>query len=782
MKTNFSFNSVVVAIIAIVLGMVFVACSGNELEVEPKGENGGNNNGHGTGHLDANVDTVYVVSSEIVENSRKVVDTDYGKKVSYNRKNIVRVQYNDLEDNFHFDTTVMSTNILNVYIPAKRDVYRKDLVFETEGAVETRGEENGVKTVNNLFSFDGTKENIRLTSETQSFSFAGKQVIFPEITWGQTEFMANENTFVKDSVIGDRTFHYHTVALTFMSDLSDYTSEQYDALLGVFTTDDGYVPGGDDDDPNIIFNGYEHLRDTLKNETNLFAKFTKIQIWNDGRNERKEIEIDLLSAISGQAEEIHEQTDSIIRFGETRTTTTPEQYQNGFVTGDLVTTTHTTYFGSWKNVVTTKILSNAVYDDGDIKVNLGEKTIVVSYATATQTAHSYEVMNNGKKYNRYPYTLQYLASVSVLKNHKVNNSVLIDVEKAEPVDEIIKSYGENREIVPENGKIYSQFTKVVERSISGIKRTVVRYEITPEYGKISLPAVKQNSNKVSDPVRSASDKDGQKRTDGNFTVQKTTRTVNENFVSFTDTHTATYVSSLVYEDKELKSFEMLTAEADIVFVNSQQSNPVEHSEGANTYNRYPTTLNYERMFNGEKYEDATQSLFIDVLKPFEKNTPDEWGGIDWDNLDKAYASKSFEADRQTSHICVAIPFKNGIRLFYDNNFPKENGKFTNEYFYTYGIDIEKSMVNAPISSVTVLTSVHSSGCLPGKIVPNDGSDIRLGWGYNSFTNPVRTQSVGKQNVAMMKDKTPYVTGYSFKNNGDGSLSVILNGTELVRIK
>mgnify|MGYP000242680539 FL=1 len=161
---------------------MLVACSGNELEVEPKGENGGNNNGHGTGHLDSNVDTVYLVSSTIVENSRKVVDTDYRKKVSYDRKNIVRIQYNDLEDNFHFDTIVMSTNILNVYIPAKRDVYRKDLVFETKGAVETRGEENGVKTVNNLFSFDGTKENIRLTSETQSFSFAGKQVIFPEIT------------------------------------------------------------------------------------------------------------------------------------------------------------------------------------------------------------------------------------------------------------------------------------------------------------------------------------------------------------------------------------------------------------------------------------------------------------------------------------------------------------------------------------------------------------------------------------------------------------------------
>ncbi len=771
MKNLFSFNSVMAAIIAIAVSVFFVACSGNELEVEPKG-NGGNNNGHGTGHLDANVDTVYVVSSEIVNYSRKVVETDYGKKVSYDRKNIVRVQYNDLEDNFHFDTTVMSTNILNIYIPAKRDVYRKNLVFETEGAVETRGEENGVKTVNNLFNFDGTKENIRLTSETQSFSFAGKKVIFPEITWDGTEFMEAKNTFVKDSVIGDRTFQYHTVALTFMSDLSDYTSEQYDALLGVFTTEDGYVPGGDEDDPSIIFNGYEHLRDTVKNETNLFSKFTKIQIWNDGRNERKEIEIDLLSEIFGQAEEIHEQADPTVRFGETKTTSTSKQYQNGFVTGELVTTTHTTYFGSWVNVVTTKILSNAVYDDGDIRVELGEKKFVVSYATATQTASPYEVMKNGKKYNRYPYTLQYLASVSVLKDHKINNSVLIDVEKAEVVEEF--SYrDENLRQYKEGNDWYAEFTLVTISSINGESRSQVKRNLNvsivaqPELTKRqATAAIVGNGSTESTTERNF--------TDGEFSGKTMTTVYTFNYDGGNWNHniTAKY-DDVVYTKGNLK-VEMSKGLAwTVVYSDYAQSAATQVTVGGEVYNRYPSVLNYLGTFNGVS-ETVKQNVNIDVLKPFERNIPAELGEIL--GIDVTKVVSSIVNNVPTFRIHVGIKGEHGVLSVMVDEI--NNNSFPTNKIYMYGVDINK-----PTGVVSAaLKTDDSRGWIPANILINDGADYRNGWTYKAYTDANYTQLIGQRVVNMMTgDKTPEIN-HSASKQADGSWIVKVNGSQVLRVK
>lgn len=772
MRTRNFLNSVVVAIIAIVLGMVFVACSGNELEVEPKGENNGGNNGHGDGHLDANVDTVYLVSSEIVANSREVEETSYGRKVSYNRKNVVRVKYNAEEDNFHFDTTVMSTNILNIYIPAKRDVYRKDLVFKTDGPTETRWDEADVKVVNNAFNFDGTKENIKLTSETQSFSFAGKQVIFPEITWKGTEFMTNENTFVKDSVIGDREFQYHNVALTFMSDLSDYTSEQYDALLGVFTTEDGYIPGGDEDDPQIIFNAYEHLRDTLKNETNLFAKFTKIQIWNDGRNERKEIEIDLLSEISGQAEEIHEQEDAIIRFGETRTTSTSEQYQNGFVTGELVTTTHTTYFGSWANVVTTKILSNAVYDDGDIKVNLGEKKFIVSYVTASQTASSYEVMKDGKKYNRYPYTLKYLASVSVL-NHEINNSVLIDVEKEEIVEKF--SYrDENLIQYKEGNDWYAEFTQVTISSLHGeirrdqIKRNLnVFIEAQPELTK------RQSTNSIfaAGETSKTTERDF---TDGNFSGKTVTTVYTFNYDGGNWNHNIT----AKYDDVVYKKGNLVVKMSEgmawtVAYSDYAQSAATQVTVGGEVYNRYPSVLNYIGTFNGVS-ETVKQNVNIDVLVPFEKNIPAELGEIL--GIDVTKVVSSIVNNVPTFRVHVGVKGEHGVLSIMVDEI--NNNSFPTNKIYMYGVDINK-----PTGIVSAALKTNDSrGWIPANILINDGADYRNGWTYKAYTDENYTQLIGQRVVNMMTgEKTPMIN-HSASKQADGSWIVKVNGSQVLRIK
>lgn len=771
MKTKFSFNSVVVAIIAIVLGMVFVACSGNELEVEPKGENNGGNNGHGTGHLDSNVDTVYLVSSTIVENSRKVVDTDYGKKVSYDRKNIVRVQYNDEEDNFHFDTTVMSTNILNVYIPAKRDVYRKDLVFETKGPAETRAEENGVKVVNNLFNFDGTKMNIKLTSETQSFSFAGKQVVFPEITWEQTEFMNNENTFVKDSVIGDRTFHYHTVALTFMSDLSDYTSEQYDAFLGVFTTNDGYVPGGDEDDPNVIFKGYQDLNYYVENE-NLFVKFTKVLIWNDGKEDRTEIARNLNATISGEAEKIVEQSsNAIIRFSTDESQKTSE-IKDGFFSGNRVETTHIVSFdgGKWNSSVTTAI-DILTYKDEDITVDLGKDLKwAVNYTTSNQAA-SYEVVKDGKTYSRFPTTLNFIGSVKDLTKN-VANSVLVDVEKEEIVEEF--SYrSENLRQYKEGNDWYAEFTLVTISSINGESRSQVKRNLNVSI--VAQPELtKRQSTSTITGAGESSKTTERSFTDGDFSGKTMTTVYTFNYDGGNWNHniTAKY-DDVVFTKGDLKVEMNKGLNWTVVYSDYAQSAATQVTVGGEVYNRYPSVLNYIGTFNGVS-ETVKQNVNIDVLVPFEKNIPAELGEIL--GIDVTKVVSSIVNNVPTFRVHVGVKGEHGVLSIMVDEI--NNNSFPTNKIYMYGVDINK-----PTGVVSAALKTNDSrGWIPANILINDGADYRNGWTYKAYTDENYTQLIGQRVVNMMTgEKTPMIN-HSASKQADGSWIVKVNGSQVLRVK
>lgn len=771
MKTNFSFNSVVVAIIAIVLGMVFVACSGNELEVEPKGENGGNNNGHGTGHLDANVDTVYVVSSEIVENSRKVVDTDYGKKITYDRKNIVRVQYNDVEDNFYFDTTVMSQNILNIYIPAKRDVYRKNLAFETEGAVETRWDEAGVKVVNNLFDFDGTKENVKLTSATQSFSFAGQQTILPEIIWGQTEFMNNENTFVKDSVIGDRTFHYHAVALTFLSDLSDNTSEQYDIPLGVFTTDDGYVPGGDDDDPNVIFKGYQDLNYYVENE-NLFVKFTKVLIWNDGKEDRTEIVRNLNATISGEAEKIVEQSSSaIIRFSTDESQKTSE-IKDGFFSGNRVETTHIVSFdgGKWNSSVTTAI-DVLIYKDEDITVDLGKDLAwVVNYTTSNQAA-SYEVVKDGKTYNRFPTTLNFIGSVKDLTKN-VANSVLVDVEKEEIVEEF--SYrSENLRQYKEGNDWYAEFTLVTISSINGESRSQIKRNLNVSI--VAQPELtKRQNDKAIIGAGETSSTTERSFTDGDFSGETVTTVYTFNYDGGNWNHniTAKY-DDVVFAKGDLKVEMSKGLNWTVVYSDYAQSAATQVTVGGEVYNRYPSVLNYIGTFNGVS-ETVKQNVNINVLVPFEKNIPAELGEIL--GIDVTKVVSSIVNNVPTFRVHVGVKGEHGVLSIMVDEI--NNNSFPTNKIYMYGVDINK-----PTGVVSAALKTNDSrGWIPANILINDGADYRNGWTYKAYTDENYTQLIGQRVVNMMTgEKTPMIN-HSASKQADGSWIVKVNGSQVLRIK
>lgn len=771
MKTKF-FNSVVAAIIAIMLGMVFVACSGNDLEATPKGEGGEQGgDGHGDGHLDANVDTVYIVSSVVVENSRKVVDTEYGKKVTYDRQSIVCVKYNAEEDYFSFDTTVISQNILNIYIPEKRDVYRKDLVFETEGATETRWEEAGVKIVNNLFNFAGTKENIKLTSETQSFSFAGKQVTFPEITWGATEYLINSNTFVKDSVIGDRTFHYTDVALTFESVLSDNSVEQYDALLGVFTTDDGYVPGGDEDDPNVIFKGYQDLEYYIENE-NLFVKFTKVIIWNDGREDRTEIVRNLNATISGEAEKIVEQSsNAIVRFS-TDESKNSSSIVDGFFSGNRVETTHIVSFdgGKWNSSVTTAI-DILTYQDEDITVDLGKDLKwVVNYTTSNQAA-SYEVVKNGKTYNRFPTTLNFIGSVKDLTKN-VANSVLVDVEKEEIV-ETFEYRAENLRHYQENGNWYAEFTLVTISSINGESRSQVKRNLNVSI--VTQPELtKRQNDKAIVGAGETSSTTEKNFTDGDFSGKTMTTVYTFNYDGGNWNHniTAKY-DDVVYTKDNLKVEMSKGLDWNVVYSDYAQSQATQVTVGGETYFRYPSVLNYIGTFNGYS-ETVKQNVNIDVLKPFEDNIPEELGEII--SIDVTKVVSAIVNNVPSFRTCVGIKCENGVLLVMadevsDNSFP------TNKT-YMYGVDINKP---SGVVSAAVKTS-DARGWVPANILINDGVDYRNGWTYKAYTDANYTQLIGQRVVNMMTgDKTPEIL-HSATKQADGSWIVSIAGSQVLRVK
>ena len=771
MKTRNFLNSVMAAIIAIA-AVVFVSCSANELEIEPKGENGNSgNNGHGEGHLDANVDTVYIVSSEIIDYSRKVEDTDFGKQVSYNRRNIVRVQYNDMEDNFHFDTTVMSTNILNIYIPAKRDVYRKDLVFETEGAVENRWEEESVKVVNNLFNFDGTKVNIKLTSETQSFSFAGKQVTFPEITWGTTEYLVNDNTFVKDSIIGDRTFHYTNVALTFESVLSDNSVEQYDAFLGVFTTDDGYVPGGDEDDPNIIFKGYQDLEYYTEND-NLFVRFTKVIIWNDGREDRTEIVRNLNAIISGEAEKIVEQESNAVIRSSANETSNSSSIVDGFFSGNRVETTHTVSFdgGRWNSVVTTAV-DVLTYKDEDITVDLGENLKwTVNYTTSSQAA-SYEVVKDGKTYDRYPTTLNFIGSVKDLTRN-VTNSVLVDVEKEEAV-ETFEYRAENLRHYQENGNWYAEFTLVTISSINGESRSQVKRNLYVSIVAQPELTKRQSTNAI---VGAGSSEATTRKafTDGNFSGETVTKVYTFNYDGGNWNHniTAKY-DDVVYTIGDLKVEMSKGLDWNVVYSDYAQSQATEVTVGGETYFRYPSVLNYIGTFNGYS-ETVKQNINIDVLKPFEKNIPEDLGEIL--GIDVTKVVSAIVNNIPSFRTCVGIKCENGVLLVMadevsDNSFP------TNKTFM-YGVDINKP---SGVVSAAVKSS-DSRGWVPANILINDGVDYRNGWTYKAYTDANYTQLIGQRVVNMMTgDKTPEIL-HSAQKQADGSWIVSIAGSQVLQVK
>lgn len=773
MKTRDFLNSVVVAIIAIVYGLVLTSCSGNELEVEPKGGNGG---------IDVVIPDDEVAKIEILSSTYFWSDVIYTpnetkhhlvEKIDSLRAELLITSKSDQE----VRKTVKKRSYNSIENLAQTTVYSLDVKFTAEApSTELITDDELTKVTNHTFDFGDFTTVIKTKSVGQDLHMGEAHVIFDYIKCVDITFKDSQvkGTPV-DTTINKKEYSKYIVVFDFEAKYSDNKVVPFNKWFTVLVPKDGRLP-----DVTVTRKTYQNLN-YYYITNDLFTTFDKVIFYSDGSEDRTNFVRNLNLIFEGETEKIHDQKSYGVLRSDANVQKSSYPIKDGFYSGKRIEKTHLTYFdeNNWFSSVHSGI-DSLVFDDGDIRVNLGEflETNVNFISCSQNISDAYEISKNNKKYTRYPSTLNFKGSVSKSnqiideKQTEINNSVLIDVEKEEIVEEFDYS-SENLRQYQEGKDWYAEFTLITISSITGESRSQVKRNLNVSIVAQPELTKRQSTSAIAGAGKTYSTTE-RSFTDGDFSGKTMTTVYTFNYDGGNWNHniTAKY-DDVVFTKGDLKVEMSKGLNWTVVYSDYAQSAATQVTVGGEVYNRYPSVLNYIGTFNGVS-ETVKQNVNIDVLVPFEKNIPAELGEIL--GIDVTKVVSSIVNNVPTFRVHVGVKGEHGVLSIMVDEI--NNNSFPTNKIYMYGIDINK-----PTGVVSAALKTNDSrGWIPANILINDGVDYRNGWTYKAYTDENYTQLIGQRVVNMMTgEKTPMIN-HSASKQADGSWIVKVNGSQVLRVK